>query len=143
MQKEFVKKMREALATHNINRYTIYMNNSYLINVSDALKVIYDDSAEILHVFRVPSNVQPLDPRTILYETFAYETIERFSVATNTVTLKELIDTIGLNLTDEVTEFLKTAGSQQGLYPVQSNPSEIDGEQNDYNKMAYIPSVKS
>ncbi|MCM1142275.1 MAG: hypothetical protein NC453_27205 [Muribaculum sp.] len=143
MQKEFVKKMREALAKKDIKRYTIYMNNSYLINVSDALKVIYDDSAEIIHVFRVPANSQPLDPRTILYETFAYETIERFAVATDTITLNGIIDAIGLKLTDEVTEFLKTAGSQQGLYPAQSNPSEVDGEPNNYNQMPFVASVKS
>ncbi len=145
MNKNYLREVVDTIDKAGIDRYIIYMNNGYNINVSESTKVIFDDDREAIHVFRVPANVSPMDPRSIIYETYNYEIVERFMIPTDVNTLLgSIVTDMKLTLTDEITEFIKKAGSQQGLYPAQSNRPQYDedGKLVNDGQIGHIPSVK-
>ena len=135
-----LKKVRGYIEASGVSRYTIYCNNSYIIEVdSDSTKVIFDDANEMLWYFRVPNMVQPKDFRPIAIECIEYATIERICVQSTFENVKSIANSAGLNLTDDITKWLKTAGSQMGLRPVQDRASSNKSLAEQEN--TYMPSI--
>lgn len=135
-----LKKVIGYIEKVGVQRFTIYCNNSYLIEVnSDSTKVIFDDANEMLWYFRVPNMVQPKDFRPIAIECLEYDIIERICVQSTLENVKSIAQSAGLNLTDDVTKWLKTAASQYGLRPVQDRTSQNKSLAEQYN--TYIPSI--
>ena len=135
-----LKKVIGYIEQAGITRYTIYCNNSYLIEVnSDSTKVIFDDKNEMLWYFRIPNMVQPRDFRPIAIECIEYSTVERICVQSTLENVKSVANSAGLILTDDVTQWLKTAASQMGLRPIQDRSSSNKKLAEQDN--TYIPSI--
>lgn len=139
MTKENLKKSLDAIEAAGITRYLLYCNNSYLVDVGESTKAIYDDANEVVWYLRVPNSVQPKDPRPIAVECFEYSLIERVCVPSDFVSVKAILENAGVELPEEINTWLKTAASQVGLYPIQSYPEkDEDGNQKMYSG---IPSI--
>ena len=132
-----VRENIDAIEAAGITRYRIYCNNSYLVEVdSESTRCIFDDSKEIVYCFRIPNMVMPpstkAEPnefKSLNFECFTYSVIERFVVATNLKGVTDIASTLGLEITEELTTWLKSAASQTGLYPVQSpGQKHVDSE---------------
>lgn len=144
MDKTFVRRNLDAIKKAGITKYRIYFNNSYYINIGDSEQCIFDDSTETIYCFKTAAGAQPKDPRPICFDVHPYELIERFSVPTDFNGIMNLVKSYGLTLTDELTQFIKEASSQTGLYPIQSTPTvDEDGNPIQPDQMGYIPSVRS
>ena len=135
-----LKKVIENIDKAGITRFTLYCNNSYLIEVnSESTKCIFDDANQMLWYFRIPNMVQPKDFRPLALECIEYDTIERVCVQSDFTHIMEYAKASGLNLTDEITKWVKTSTSQSGLYPAQRPPEKKDGKEE--ARPTPIPSV--
>lgn len=140
MEGSKLKKVIGYIKASGVTRYTIYCNNSYLIEVdSDSTKAIFDDANEMLWYFRVPNMVQPKDFRPIAIECLEYDVIERICVQSTLENVTSIAKSAGLNLTNDITEWLKTAASQMGLRPIQDRTSPVKKLAEQDN--TYIPSI--
>lgn len=120
MEGKKLKKVVENIEKAGITRFTIYCNNSYLIEVnSDSTKCIFDDENEMLWYFRVPNMVQPKDFRPLALECLEYDIIERVCVQSDYTHIMDYSKANNLKLTEEITTWVKAAASQSGLYLVQ------------------------
>ena len=129
MQASKLKKVISNIEAAGIDRFTIYYNNSYIIEVnSESTKCIFDDANEMLWYFRVPNSVQPKDPRPLALECLEYDIIERVCVPSDYTHIMKYAELSGLTLTDEITEWVKKAASQSGLYPVQTLLKDAEGK---------------
>lgn len=124
-----VREMVNAIEKAGIKRYTIWCNNAYIVEVgSDSTRIIYDDANARFFYLRIPNSVSPGNNSPIVIECEEYELIERICVGGQQPKVLEVFNTLGLKATDDLTQWLKTAGSQSGLYPVQSNPRYNDDD---------------
>ncbi|MCM1215954.1 MAG: hypothetical protein NC548_15715 [Lachnospiraceae bacterium] len=144
MDKTFVRRNLDAIKAAGITSYRIYFNNSYYVNVNEAEQCYFDDAKETVYCFKTAVGAQPKDPRPIALDIHPYELIERFSIPTDYNGIMRLVKEYGLNLTEDLTQFIKKASSQTGLYPVQSTPT-VDEEGNPIqpDQMGFVPSVRS
>lgn len=144
-----LKKVIGYVNNAGIKRFTIYCNNSYLIEVdSDSTKVIFDDTNQMLWYFRIPNMVQPKDFRPLAIECLEYDIIERVCIQTTTENVKAIAKSAGLNLTEDITKWLKTAGSQSALNPIQNKfafrsntEANEDTEQERNPNESFIPNI--
>ena len=119
-----LQKTVQMLKDNNIERYTIWCNNSYIIEAGrDSTKVVFDDAKELIWIFRIPNNVMPNDTKPIAIEWISYEYVERICVSSDYLTIKTIAESAQLSLTEDLTKWLKKNCSQTNLYPIQSNPS--------------------
>ena len=143
MEKQLVRKCVDAIKSTGIERYTIICNDAYLIEVnSESTKCIFDDNNSCIWFFRIPNNVSPKDPHPIALHCAQYELIERIIVPSDLLTIKTYVNNLGLELTDEITTWLKKAASQFGINPVNSKGDPNKSYYKDLPTGPNIPMIK-
>ena len=141
MTKDLLTSTRAAIEAAGIKKYQLQLNNSYWLNVGYQADCIikWDDDNEVVWFFRVPNTVTPRDTKPLVLEMTKYDTIERFVIPVDYNEAMDLTSNLGLTLTEDVTQWVKKAASQNGLYPIQSTKRyDKDGNPVLYNGMPSI-----
>lgn len=142
MKTEVLHKVIKYIENSGVDRFTIWCNNSYLIEYnSESTKCVFDDTDEILWFFRVPNGVQPKDFRPIAIECIEYDVIERICVQTDYVHSKKIATEAGLTIPEETEKWLRVAASQTGLYPIQNERLAEDDKRGYMGPDSKIPTV--
>lgn len=131
MDKDLVRKTVDAIEGAGITRFFVYSEDrTELLDVdSESTKAYFDDGNECVWFIRVSANVQPMDNRPMAFGCLPYEKIVAIAAPADTLSVKKMAESVGYEFTDELTEWIKVAGSQSGVYPVQSNPTiDEDGK---------------
>lgn len=139
-----VKTLREtidAIEKAGIKKFTIWCNNAYIIEVnSESTKVIFDDDNARFFYIRIPNGITSRNDIPLTIECEEYELVERICAGGSTPTILSMFNNLGLTPTDELTQWLKTAGSQSGLCPIQSPKTDSNGKTIASN-LPYRPSL--
>lgn len=136
-----VRDMVNAITKAGIKRFTIWCNNAYIVDVDgESTKVIFDDANARFFYLRIPNNVSPYNNTPLSIECEEYELIERICANSTQDKIMEVFNNLGLKQTDDITQWLKTAGSQSGLYLEQTDSRDEKGNLKAHKP--FVPYVK-